>query len=103
MNKLSVRAAVLIVFLLVGVQFAGAMPQGAPDLSGKVVETIDSGGYTYVQIDNSGIKTWVAVPKTNVKKGQSVSFYPGQVMYNFRSKTLNRTFDTIYFSGGMIQ
>jgi hypothetical protein len=79
-------------------------PQAKEDkssLSGKVVETMDSGGYTYVNIDNSGKKTWVAVPKIKVKVGQDISFQPGMVMSNFQSKTLNRTFETIVFSGGV--
>ncbi len=34
-------------------------------LSGKVVETMNSGGYTYVCLEKAGKKTWVAVPETN--------------------------------------
>ena len=39
-------------------------------LSGKVVETMNSGGYTYVSLESNGKKTWVAVPATAVKVGQ---------------------------------
>jgi hypothetical protein len=72
----------------------------AGQISGKVVETMDSGGYTYVLVQEGGQKTWVAVPAMKVKVGQSVSFSPGVEMKNFTSKTLNRTFDSIYFSTG---
>jgi hypothetical protein len=85
---------------------AAEMPQMNQDmspLSGKVVESMDSGGYTYVNIENAGKKTWVAVPKTQVKVGQNMSFQPGMVMSNFQSKTLNRTFEAIVFSGGVIE
>jgi len=75
--------------------------QDMSSLSGKVLESMDSGGYTYVNIENAGKKTWVAVPKMNVKVGQTISFQPGAVMTNFQSKTLNRTFETIVFSGGV--
>ncbi len=71
-------------------------------LSGKVVETMNSGGYTYVYIQKDGKKTWVAVPKMKVAVGQDISFQPGMVMNNFTSKTLNRTFETIVFSSGAI-
>jgi hypothetical protein len=71
-------------------------------LSGKVVETMDSGGYTYINIEKDGKKTWVAVSKMKVTIGQDISLKPGIAMKNFRSKTLNRTFDTITFSGGAI-
>ena len=71
------------------------------NLSGKVLDTVNSGGYTYVQIDDKGAKVWVAVPEAKVTKGKVASFQPGMPMKNFKSKTLNRTFDVIYFSGGL--
>jgi hypothetical protein len=77
------------------------MAQAGTPLSGKVVETMNSGGYTYVSLESSGKKTWVAVPETKVKVGQTVTCQPGMVMNNFTSKTLNRTFDSIIFSGGV--
>ena len=82
-----------------------SLPSYAEDnrtLTGKVVQTMDSGGYTYAQIENKGLKTWVAVPKTKVVKGRNISFAPGMEMQNFESKTLKRTFDKIIFSGGVI-
>lgn len=70
-------------------------------LSGKVVETMNSGGYTYVALENNGKKIWVAVPETKVKTGQMVTCQPGGEMKNFTSKTLKRTFDSIIFSPGI--
>lgn len=72
----------------------------AANLSGKVVETMNASGYTYVCLEKKGVKTWVAVPETKVKLGSEMSFLPGQTMTNFTSKTLNRTFDSIVFSSG---
>ena len=69
-------------------------------LSGKVVETMNSGGYTYVCLEKNGKKSWVAVPEMKVSVGQEISFPAGQEMHNFTSKTLGRTFDTIIFSSG---
>jgi len=71
-------------------------------LSGKVVETMNAGGYTYVLLDNKGKKTWVAVTEMKVTVGKEMAFQPGAPMPNFTSKSLNRTFDMIYFSGGPI-
>ena len=71
-------------------------------LSGKVVETMDSGGYTYVCLEKSDNKLWLAVPKMKVVVGQNMSFIPGLQMVNFESKTLNRKFDKIIFSQGPI-
>lgn len=81
---------------------AGA-PQGMKPLTGKVVETMDSGGYTYVRIDQSGKKTWLAIPQTKIVKGKTMSFYPGAEMVKFESKTLKRTFDRIIFSNGVVK
>ena len=69
-------------------------------ISGKVVETMNSGGYSYVCVEKKGKKTWVAVPETKVSVGKEMAFQPGMEMKNFTSKTLNRTFERIIFSGG---
>lgn len=77
--------------------------QPGETLSGKVLETMDSGGYTYVQIQKkSGEKTWVAAPVTAVKVGSQISFTGGMEMVNFESKTLKRKFDKIIFAGGVV-
>lgn len=81
---------------------AAAAPQAGDSLSGKVAETMNSGGYTYVLLEKNGQKTWVALPEAKVKVGQEVTCQPGMVMQNFTSKTLNRTFTNIVFSGGLL-
>lgn len=87
---------------------AGHPPIDAPQaaaaqFTGKAVKTMDSGGYTYIHLEQKGgKKIWVAVPKTKVKAGKQVALLPGAEMKNFKSKTLNRTFDTIIFSGGIV-
>jgi hypothetical protein len=73
-------------------------PNAGP--SGKVVETMDAGGYTYVRLEKNEKKAWVAVPQMKVVVGSKMTFQPGQEMQNFPSKSLNRTFDSIIFSGG---
>jgi len=70
--------------------------------SGKVVETMDAGGYTYVCLEKNGKKTWVAVSQMKVVVGSKMTFQPGQEMPNFTSKSLGRTFDSIIFSGGPV-
>jgi len=71
--------------------------------SGKVVDTMDSSGYTYVQLEKAGKKTWVAVPQMKVTKGKTMTFKPGMEMKNFESKTLKKKFDSIVFSDGVVQ
>jgi hypothetical protein len=65
--------------------------------SGKVLETMNAGGYTYVHVDAADGKVWAAGPETTVEVGDVVSFAAGMEMAGFRSETLDRTFETIYF------
>ncbi|UJP05213.1 MAG: hypothetical protein LZF61_10335 [Nitrosomonas sp.] len=67
------------------------------DNEGVVVSTIDSGGYTYMELENSGRQFWIAAPSTQVKVGDHIRFFESMVMTNFTSKTLNRTFGTLIF------
>ena len=68
------------------------------EVSGKVVETMNSGGYSYALIDHDGVKTWVALPKSSLAVGDEIACQPGMVMKNFRSTSLNRVFPQIVFS-----
>lgn len=84
---------------------AGLKPQeikpGQGNHRGKVLETMDSGGYTYVQIEENGQKVWVAAMQTPVKIGDTVEFPDSPPMINFQSKTLKRTFEKIIFAPGL--
>ncbi|HEY3307004.1 MAG TPA: hypothetical protein VGJ93_00985 [Desulfuromonadaceae bacterium] len=71
-------------------------------LTGKVLETINSGGYTYISLEKEGKKTWVAIPSMKVAVGEELELQQGAPMTNFTSKSLNRTFDSVIFSGGPI-
>ncbi len=76
---------------------AAAAPAAAPGKSGKVVETMNSGGYTYVQVDTGTEKIWAAAPEFVVQVGDPVAVPEGMPMVNYHSKTLNRDFDLVYF------
>ncbi|GFO70669.1 hypothetical protein GMLC_42480 [Geomonas limicola] len=83
---------------------AGLKPQeikSGAGHKGKVTETMDSGGYTYVQVEENGQKVWVAVMQTKVKVGDTVEFPDSPPMINFQSKTLKRTFEKIIFAPGI--
>lgn len=78
-----------------------AQPAPAPSgNTGKVLETQASGGYTYLRVDAGGREQWVAVPQAEIPVGATVTWAPGAVMQNFHSKSLNKTFPQIVFSGG---
>jgi len=102
-QKMKKLALAITILSILAVFISGISAYAGGTLTGKVIETMNSGGYTYAQIENSGTQTWVAVPETSIKKGQTVSFKPGMVMPSFKSKTLNRTFENIVFSEGVIK
>ena len=77
---------------------SGSSTQAKPRLRGKIVETMNAGGYTYVGIAQaSGTIAWAAGPETPIQLGREVDMPSGLVMTNFESKSLGRTFDQIYF------
>lgn len=65
--------------------------------SGTVVETMNSGGYTYVYVDDGTEKIWAAAPEFSVAVGDEVMVPEGMAMHNYHSQTLNRDFDVVYF------
>jgi hypothetical protein len=85
-----------------GMQSAPAPQAASPGKSGKVVETMNAAGYTYVQVDTGKEKFWAAAPEVKVKAGDSVAVPEGMPMPNYESKTLNRKFDMVYFVPSLI-
>ena len=108
-KKMTFRAGLLLaaaLFLIHPFQAcAGAMGEaGGPagqGVSGKVVETMNSGGYTYALVAKDGAKTWVALPQSAIAVGNVIACQPGMEMTNFKSPSLNRTFESIIFSAGL--
>jgi len=84
-----------------GAGMGGGGDQAMQGVSGKVVETMNSGGYTYVLVEKSGAKTWVALPQSTITVGSEIACQPGMMMNNFKSTSLNRSFESIVFSGGL--
>src|SRR6185503_19173266 len=86
-------------------QSAMAQPPSAPkaaaqqgsSVSGTVLETQNTAGYTYLRLKTADGEKWAAVPQTNVKNGAAVTVYSQMVAENFESTTLNRKFDKLIF------
>lgn len=65
---------------------------------GTVAQTMNAGGYTYVEVaDDTGQKTWLALPVTKVAVGDKIGYSETPPMANFKSKILNKTFNKILF------
>jgi hypothetical protein len=76
---------------------AAVLPSSAV-ATGKVLETMDAGGYTYVQLDTPSGKIWAATSQTKVAVGQLLSVPLEMPMQNFHSNALGRDFPLIYFA-----
>jgi len=68
-----------------------------------VLETMSSGGYTYMKVQDGTKNYWIAMTQRAVKKGDSISYSEQGWMQNFHSKTLNKTFDSILFAANAEQ
>jgi hypothetical protein len=75
---------------------AGVSPHGG-GLTGEVIETMNGGGYTYVQVRDAQRTVWAATSATDVRVGERVTVPDGLLIANFQSPSLQRTFDSIYF------
>ena len=63
--------------------------------TGTVAETMTSGGYVYVRLEEDD--SWVATTPIPVSVGDKVKYAGGALMKNFSSRTLNRSFESILF------
>jgi hypothetical protein len=64
---------------------------------GKVLATTNTSGYTYIQFEEKGKKYWAAAREIKVAVGDTIEFKRSMLVSDFKSKTLNRTFDFIFF------
>ena len=63
----------------------------------KVIDKIPSNSYTYLQVTENKETFWIAVPLMEIEVGETVYFSKFMVMKDFKSETLNRTFDNVFF------
>ena len=76
---------------------AAAPAAPAAGVTGKVTETMNAAGYTYVQVDDGEKKIWAAAPEFQVAVGDEVIVPEGMPMTNYHSKSLDRDFEVVYF------
>lgn len=63
----------------------------------EVLEVLQVNSYTYLLVTEDNNKKWLAVPSIDVKVGESYFYKGGMEMPNFKSKELNRTFESVRF------
>ncbi len=62
-----------------------------------VKEVLQANAYTYLYVAENNAEQWIAVPKMNAKVGNVYYYNEFMEMFGFKSKDLNRTFESIYF------
>lgn len=62
-----------------------------------VKEILQVSSYTYLLVKEGGETKWLAVPYIDAKVGSVYYYKGGMEMVNFKSKELNRTFESVYF------
>ncbi len=94
-------ARILILSIAVLALAAGSLPaqDGGAVFTGEVLETMPGGGYTYLRVSDGENEAWAAVPSFSGAVGDKVSFSTAMPMRDFRSNSLDRSFDLVYFVG----
>lgn len=62
-----------------------------------VVDVLPVTDYTYLEVEENDIQYWIAVPKMEVEKGATLYFSKSMEMKNFKSSSIDKTFETILF------
>ena len=95
------KKIILLICVILPLQLALAADDSAGGFAGKVVETMSTAGYTYVRVDTGTKKLWAAATQFEVKVGDKVNVAAGTPMTNYHSKSLNRDFDEVAFTGSI--
>ncbi|MEZ4219431.1 MAG: hypothetical protein R3B13_00790 [Polyangiaceae bacterium] len=66
-------------------------------VSGKIVEVLAHPSYSYLLLDTGSEKVWTAVPRAEVKVGDQVTVERAILMQGYRSASLKRDFEKVYF------
>ncbi|UCX05401.1 NrfJ [Shewanella glacialimarina] len=98
--KTTLLKALATTMLVLGVSSAWA--QGVVH-QGEVIDTMNGGGYTYVQVKEADKTYWAAGPQVEIVKGDNVEMSEQMWMSDFKSASLDRTFDEIMFVGHIIK
>jgi len=88
-----------------------ARPDGHPDmqaaamsprLKGHVLQILDAGSFTYIEVQTDSGGVWVAAPQFQVQAGAEVIVPEGRLMIDFYSKRLDRNFEKVFFVAGIL-
>ncbi len=80
-----------------GSSAAGAKPGRIASVSGEVRERLDAAPYSYLRLRTGDGEKWVAVPRAEVSRGETVTVLGAAPVAGFEVKQLGRRFELVYF------
>jgi len=95
--RLLVIVMMAFVFSMCGGNKSNQVGQNTSANKFDVIEVLQTSQYTYLQVLENLDVRWVAIPKQEVKVGDSYYYDSALEMNSFTSKELDRTFEVIYF------
>ncbi len=63
----------------------------------KVLEKMNASSYSYLKVSENNKDYWIAVPQMEVQPGDMISYSKFMEMKDFKSETLNKTFESVLF------
>lgn len=63
----------------------------------SVEEKVNASNYSYLKVNENNNSFWIAVPQMEVKPGDVIVYSKFMEMKNFKSETLNKTFESVLF------
>ncbi len=66
-----------------------------------VEDFLHASRYTYLEVTEDAHTFWIAIPRTEVTKGEIYYYRGGVKMHNFHSKEHDRVFETLYLVSGV--
>jgi hypothetical protein len=85
----------LIAIIVTATGCSSSSGDGAVTVKVKAVEQVSS--YTYLMVKGKGPAYWVVVTSSDIAVGESFTYQGGNLMENFYSKELDRTFEKVLF------
>ncbi|MDD5175725.1 MAG: hypothetical protein PHQ05_04805 [Sterolibacterium sp.] len=65
---------------------------------GKVLSSIDTKGFTYIEVQDGNKKFWVVSPTITVKAGNTIAYADAPVQARYHSPSLKRDFTNVILS-----
>lgn len=67
-----------------------------------ITEIVAAPSYTYLKADEKGMEIWMAVTQSDIETGKKYYYSKPLEMTNFKSKELDRTFESILFINKLV-